>query len=62
MARTFRYGGGHRGPPRRVAYRMVNGKKFYERSPRDFPYGAFLMLNLFTGWQDIAKMTLVRRS
>tara|TARA_R100001244_G_scaffold58545_1_gene49433 strand:+ start:134 stop:304 length:171 start_codon:yes stop_codon:yes gene_type:complete len=24
---------------RRVAYRMVNGRKFYEPQPRDFPYG-----------------------
>ena len=39
MARRFRYGGGYKGPPRRVAYRMVNGRKFYEKSPRAFPYG-----------------------
>jgi hypothetical protein len=25
---------------RRVAYRMTNGRKFYEKQPRDFPYGA----------------------
>ena len=24
---------------RRVAYRMTNGRKFYEKQPRDFPYG-----------------------
>ena len=39
MARRFRYGGGRKGPPRRVAYRMVSGRKFYEKQPRDFPYG-----------------------
>ena len=37
--RKFRIGGGRQGPPRRVAYRMTNGRKFYERDPRDFPYG-----------------------
>jgi len=26
---------------RRVAYRMTNGRKFYEKQPRDFPYGVF---------------------
>ena len=36
--RRFRIGG-RRGPPRRVAYRMTNGQKFYEKSPRTFPYG-----------------------
>jgi len=25
--------------PRRVAYRMVNGRKFYVAQPRTFPYG-----------------------
>ena len=39
MARRFRYGGGYKGPPRRVAYRMVSGRKFYEKMPRKFPYG-----------------------
>ena len=39
MARRFRYGGGYKGAPRRVASRMVNGRKFYEKSPRAFPYG-----------------------
>ena len=39
MARRFRYGGGRQGPPRRVAYRMVSGRKFYEKMPRKFPYG-----------------------
>ena len=39
MARRFRIGGRRVGPPRRVAYRMTNGRKFYEKSPRDFPYG-----------------------
>ena len=38
MARRFRYGGGYKGPPRRVAYRMVSGRKFYEKMPRKFPY------------------------
>lgn len=28
-------------PPRRVAYRMSNGKAFYEKQPRKFPYGVF---------------------
>ena len=40
MARTFRMGGRRVGPPKRVAYRMTNGRKFYEKSPRAFPYGA----------------------
>jgi len=35
--RRFRIGGRRVGPPRRVAYRMTNGRKFYEKSPRDFP-------------------------
>ena len=39
MARRFRIGGGRKHPPRRVAYRMVNGRKFYEPQPRAFPYG-----------------------
>ena len=39
MARRFRIGGGRKGPPHRVAYRMVNGRKFYEKQPRAFPYG-----------------------
>ena len=39
MARRFRYGGVYKGPPRRVAYRMVSGRKFYEKMPRKFPYG-----------------------
>ena len=39
MARTFRIGGRRRYPPRRVAYRMTDGRKFYEKSPRTFPYG-----------------------
>ena len=38
--RKFRIGGRRVGPPKRVAYRMTNGRKFYERDPRDFPYGA----------------------
>jgi hypothetical protein len=25
--------------PRRVAYRMTNSRKFYEKQPRKFPYG-----------------------
>ncbi len=37
--RRFRVGGRRVGPPRRVAYRMTNGRKFYEKSPRTFPYG-----------------------
>jgi len=40
MARRFRVGGRRSYPPRRVAYRMTNGRKFYEKQPRDFPYGA----------------------
>jgi len=39
MARTSRIGGRRKGPPRRVAYRMVNGRNFYEKTPRKFPYG-----------------------
>jgi len=37
--RRFRIGGRRVGPPKRVAYRMTNGRKFYERDPRAFPYG-----------------------
>mgnify|MGYP003140118821 CR=1 FL=1 len=39
MARTFRIGGRRRYPPRRVAYRMTDGRVFYEKQPRKFPYG-----------------------
>ena len=39
MARTFRIGGRRRYPPRRVAYRMTDGRIFYEKQPRTFPYG-----------------------
>ena len=39
MARTFRFGGKRKGPPKRVAYRMSNDRKFYEKYPRNFPYG-----------------------
>ena len=39
MARKFTIGGRRRYPPRRVAYRMTNGKAFYEKDPRTFPYG-----------------------
>ena len=39
MARTFRIGGRRRYPPRRVAYRMTDGRGFYEKQPRKFPYG-----------------------
>jgi len=39
MARTSRIGGRRKGPPKRVAYRMVNGRNFYEKNPRKFPYG-----------------------
>jgi len=39
MARKFRIGGRRMYPPRRVAYRMTNGQKFYEKQPRAFPYG-----------------------
>ena len=39
MARKIRVGGGRKYPPRRVAYRMTNGQKFYEKQPRAFPYG-----------------------
>ena len=38
--RRFRIGGRRVGPPRRVAYRMTYGRKFYEKDPRTFPYGA----------------------
>ena len=37
--RKFRIGGRREGPSRRVSYRMTNGRKFYEKSPRTFPYG-----------------------
>jgi len=39
MARRFRIGGRRAYPPSRVAYRMTNGRKFYEKQPRAFPYG-----------------------
>lgn len=26
-------------PPKRVAYRMSHGRKFYENQPRKLPYG-----------------------
>ena len=38
MARTSRIGR-RTYQPRRVAYKMSNGKAFYERQPRDIPYG-----------------------
>ena len=41
MARTFRIGGKRNYPKKRIAYRMTNGRTFYERQPRDFPYGIF---------------------
>ena len=40
MARTRRVGRRSH-PPRRVAYKMANGKTFYEKQPRKFPYGVF---------------------
>tara|TARA_R100001244_G_scaffold41440_1_gene37249 strand:+ start:296 stop:490 length:195 start_codon:yes stop_codon:yes gene_type:complete len=39
MPRRIRRIGRRDYPPRRVAYRMVNGRKFYEPQPRAFPYG-----------------------
>ena len=39
MARRIRRIGRRDYPPRRVAYRMTDGRKFYERQPRAFPYG-----------------------
>jgi hypothetical protein len=39
MARQFRIGGKRNYPKRRVAYRMSDGRTFYEKQPRDFPYG-----------------------
>jgi len=39
MPRRIRRIGRRDYPPRRVAYRMVNGRKFYEPQPRKFPYG-----------------------
>jgi hypothetical protein len=40
MARRFTIGGRRDYSKRRVAYRMTNGRAFYEKQPRDFPYGA----------------------
>ena len=40
MARTRRVGR-RSYPSRRVAYKMSNGKTFYEKQPRKFPYGVF---------------------
>ena len=39
MARKFTIGGRKSNSPRRVAYRMTNGRAFYEKDPRAFPYG-----------------------
>ena len=39
MARRIRRIGRRDYPPRRVAYRMIDGRKFYEPQPRTFPYG-----------------------
>ena len=39
MARKVPMGGRRRYPPRRGAYRMTDGRKFYEKDPRTFPYG-----------------------
>jgi len=39
MARKFTIGGRRRYPPRKAAYRMTNGRTFYEKDPRTFPYG-----------------------
>jgi hypothetical protein len=39
MARKFTIGGRKKNSPRRVDYRMTNGRAFYEKSPRTFPYG-----------------------
>jgi len=39
MARKSRIGAGKRSSSKRVAYRMVNGRNFNEKSPRKFPYG-----------------------
>ena len=40
MARRIRRIGRRDYSPRRVAYRMTDGRKFYEPQPRKFPYGA----------------------
>tara|TARA_R100001086_G_C11609226_1_gene195419 strand:- start:212 stop:394 length:183 start_codon:yes stop_codon:yes gene_type:complete len=40
MGRRLRRVGIRNYPPRRVAYRMTDGRKFYEPQPRAFPYGA----------------------
>ena len=39
MARRIRRIGRRDYPARRVAYRMIDGRKFYEPQPRAFPYG-----------------------
>ena len=40
MGRRIRRIGRRDYNPRRVAYRMTDGRKFYESQPRKFPYGA----------------------
>ena len=50
--RRFRIGGRRVGPPRRVAYRMTNGRKFYEKSPRTFPYGVMPYLAFLRVFQE----------
>ena len=39
MPRKSRIGARKGSSPRRVAYKMVNGKEFYEKTTRTFPYG-----------------------
>ena len=47
MARQFRIGGKRNYPKKRIAYRMTDGRTFYERQPRDFPYGALPYVQTF---------------
>jgi hypothetical protein len=39
MVRRYKIGNRRNYPRRRVAYIMTDGKKFYEKQPRNFPYG-----------------------
>ena len=47
MGRRIRRIGRRDYTPRRVAYRMMDGRKFYEPQPRKFPYGALPYTNTY---------------
>ena len=58
MGRRIRRIGRRDYPPRRVAYRMMDGRKFYEPQPRKFPYGVY---NSPCRWIIIMATTLTLR-